>query len=663
MCGLAGFLDSRPASAGEMQRRAGRMSAALAHRGPDDDGVFVEAEAGIALAFRRLAIVDLSPAGHQPMRSGSGRFVMAFNGEVYNHVELRRELERDGAQFRGHSDTEVMLAAFERWGVEASLKRFVGMFAIALWDVRLRRLHVARDRMGIKPLYVHHAGGCVAFASEPRAFAADPAFRPEADPASVAAYLRYLYVPAPGSIFRGVTRLPAGTVLTIDDAAAPLPEPRPFWSVEEAARHGIANPFSGDDDEAADEVERVIADAVRLRMRADVPLGAFLSGGIDSSLVVSLMQAWSARPVKTFTIGFDAAEHDESAHAAAVARHLGTEHTSVTLTGDDALASIPDLPRLFDEPLADPSLIPTLLVSRVARRDVTVALSGDGGDELFAGYNRYVSGERAIRRAVRIPSPVRRALAGGLSAPSPAAWDRMYAAVAPLLPASARARLPGDKAHKLAALLRQPGAAGMYRSLLSQWGEPERVARGAREPAGVVERVMGGGAMPLMERMQLADQLGYLPDDLLAKLDRASMSVGLEARVPLLDHRVAELAWSLPRALRVRGGEGKWILRRILHRHVPPALVDRPKTGFTVPLDAWLRGPLRQWASDLLSPATVRRSGLLDANAADAAWRDFQAGRGRGGLAIWAVLVLLQWHEQWVQAPAREPERRPVAVV
>ena len=665
MCGLAGIFTAEARAPDELARGVARMSAALAHRGPDDAGAWANAEAGIALGFRRLAIVDLSAEGHQPMRSAGGRFVIAFNGEVYNHVELRRELEQGGARFRGHSDTEVMLAAFERWGVEAAVRRFVGMFAIALWDARERRLHLVRDRLGIKPLYVCRAPGRVLFASELKALHAAPGFAPEVDREALTLFLRYLYVPGPRSIFRGVTQLPPGTVLTIDDPRAPLPAPVPFWSAEEAATRGMEQPFEGGDGEAVDEVERVLGDAVALRMRADVPLGAFLSGGVDSSAVVALMQARSARPVRTFTIGFDAPEHDESAHAARVARHLGTEHTSVVLTGADALGIVPDLPRLFDEPLADPSQIPTFLVSRIARRHVTVALSGDGGDELFAGYNRYLSGERALARAARIPASVRHLIAGGVERVPPAAWDRAASA---LLRARAP-RLAGDKAHKLAALLRAPGAAAMYRSLLSQWECPARLVIGGAEPAGVVERVMeGAGPLLPMERMMLADQVGYLPDDLLAKVDRASMAVGLEARVPVLDHRVVELAWRLPRRLRVRGGEGKWVLRQVLWRHVPRALVDRPKTGFSVPVDAWLRGPLRAWASDLLSPASIRRGGLLEPAPVAAAWRDFLAGRGRGGLAIWAVLMFQAWHAYWLEAasPARDgsPEdvERGVAV-
>jgi asparagine synthase (glutamine-hydrolysing) len=640
MCGFAGLLTPEP-PAEPLALTARRMAAALAHRGPDDDGAWADGEAGVALGFRRLAIVDLSPEGHQPMASASGRFVVAFNGEVYNHVELRRELEAGGARFRGHSDTEVMLAAFEAWGVEGAVRRFVGMFALALWDARLRRLHLVRDRLGIKPLYVHARPGMVAFGSELKALLAGPRFDREVDRDALASYLRHLYVPAPRTIFRHVRKLPPGTVLTIDDARAPLPEPVPFWSAEEAALRGVAGPWQGTDDEAADEAERVIADAVALRMRADVPLGAFLSGGVDSSLVVALMQARSARPVRTFTVGFSERGWDESPHAAAVARHLGTDHTAVTLTGADALALVPDLPELFDEPLADPSQLPTFLVSRLARGSVAVALSGDGGDELFAGYNRYLHGAGAIGRASALPPAARRAAAALVSGGAAAAEG---AGARGLL----RHRAPGDRLRKVAALLREPDAAAMYRSLVSQWQDPAAAVVGAREPATPADAALSAPGLPLLERMMLADQLGYLPDDLLAKVDRASMAVGLEARVPLLDHRVAELAWRLPRRFKVRGGEGKWVLRRILHRHVPAALVDRPKMGFSVPIDAWLRGPLRPWAEDLLSPARLRADGLLDADRVARAWRDFLAGRGRGGMSVWAVLVFQAWHQRWL---------------
>lgn len=650
MCGLAGVLDASGTGADALLARARRMASTLAHRGPDDAGEWADPAAGVAFGFRRLSIVDLSREGHQPMASRGGRFVVVFNGEVYNHVELRRGLEGAGVRFRGHGDTEVMLACFERWGVAGSLPRFTGMFALAVWDVAERTLHLARDRMGIKPLFVHHRPGRLLFGSELKALRACADFAAEVDPDALAAYLRHLYVPAPQCILRGVAKLPPGTLLSVRDVRAPLPEPVAWWSVRDVALAGARDPFRGDERDAADEAERVIGDAVALRMRADVPLGAFLSGGIDSSLVAALMQARSARPVRTFTVGFGEAAWDESAHAAAVARHLGTDHTTARLSPADALDLVPGLPALFDEPLADPSGLPTLLVSRVARRDVTVALSGDGGDELFAGYHRYLLGEAAIRRALRLPRWFRVAGAAGVRRVPPAAWDGAFARLGPLVPPSMRHRLPGDKLHKLAALLAEGGAPRMYRALVSQWADPAAVVPGAREREGAAEEALAHAPLPLLERMLLADQLGYLPDDLLAKVDRASMAVGLEARVPLLDHRVVELAWRLPRAFKARDGEGKWILRRVLHRHVPPPLVDRPKMGFSVPVGAWLRGPLRPWAEDLLAADALRRGGLVDPAPVRAAWAEVLAGRGRAELAVWAVLVFQAWRARWMDA-------------
>ncbi|HET9986311.1 MAG TPA: asparagine synthase (glutamine-hydrolyzing) [Longimicrobiales bacterium] len=648
MCGLAGIFASEPRVAGDAASLVERMSARLAHRGPDDHGVWADAEAGIALAFRRLAIIDLSAHGHQPMASASGRFVMVFNGEVYNYRELREELARSGAAFHGGSDSEVILAAVEAWGVRAAVRRFIGMFAIALWDRRERRLHLLRDRLGIKPLFVFAGRGVVAFASELKALAPLPCFERRVDARALVGFLRYLYVPGPGSIFEGVRKLEPGHLLTIADPASPLPAAVPYWRLEEVARACAAAPFTGSDDEAVDEGERLLQDAVALRMRSDVPVGAFLSGGIDSSTVAALMQRCSPTPVRTFTIGFRERDFDEAEPAARVARHLGTDHTQVYLGGEDALRLVPELPEVFDEPFADPSELPTCLVCRMARREVTVALSGDGGDEVFAGYNRYIAGERVLRPAARVPGPLRRLAAAGMTGVSPAAWDRVSRGVAPVLPARLRPPRFGDKVHKAGAFLRLGGAPTMYRSLLSAWQQPAALVEGGVEEDGAVEQVLRGDAGPdLLHRMMLADQATYLVDDLLAKVDRASMAVSLEVRVPLLDHRVVEYSWRLPRRLKVRGGTGKWILRRILDRHVPAALVDRAKMGFSVPIDAWLRGPLRDWADDLLSESELRRSGLLRPEPIQAEWRRFRAGGGRAGLALWAVLVFQGWARRW----------------
>jgi asparagine synthase (glutamine-hydrolysing) len=648
MCGLAGIL----APGQHADRLAGAldtMTRTLTHRGPDDQGTWLDAETGFGLGFRRLAIIDLSAEGHQPMTSAGGRYVLAFNGEVYNYRELRPELEGLGHRFRGHSDTEVILAAIEQWGVMGALERFVGMFAIALWDRAERQLHLVRDRLGIKPLYIYHGPGIVAFASELKALASLPEFDRTVDPDALAAYLRYLYVPAPLTIYRNTMKLLPGHVLTISDPAITAVAV-PFWTAAEAARAGEAEPFTGDDRDGVDEVERLLLDATRLRMRADVPLGAFLSGGVDSSTVVALMQRLAPTPVRTFTIGFDAREHDETAAASAVARHLGTDHTEIRLTGEDARALIPRMPTVFDEPFADPSQLPTLLICEAARRGgLVVAVSGDGGDELFAGYNRYSYGERVFGRALRVPRTARRMVGAGLQRVPADSWDRMHRVLSPALPNGLGGqRLVGDKLQKLGRLLPFRDYPGMYRSLLSAWQEPESLMQGASGSPDPVESALGQHPqLDNLGRMLLADQRTYLADDLLAKVDRASMAVSLEVRVPILDHRVVEFSWRLPRRFKIRDGRGKWVLRQVLYRHVPAALVDRPKVGFSVPIDQWLRGPLRAWAEDMLAPERLARDELLRAAPIRKAWSDFQAGGGRAGLGLWAVLMYQAWREVW----------------
>ena len=646
MCGLAGILTTDAMHADTLRSALERVIAPITHRGPDDSGVWLDTARGIALGFRRLAIIDLSDQGHQPMISASGRYVMTFNGEVYNYAQLRRELEKDRHPFRGHSDSEVVLAAFERWGINGAIGRFVGMFAIALWDRELQRLHLIRDRLGIKPLFVFHRPGVVMFGSELKALVAGPGFERVLDPFALTAYLRYLYVPAPHTIYRNVSKLLPGHVLTVGDAAQPLPASRPYWSVEEVAQRGSTRLFAGTDTEAIAEAEQLLLESTRLRMRADVPVGAFLSGGIDSSTVVALMQRCAHQPVKTFTIGFDVGEYNEAIHAAQVARHLGTEHTELMVTAKDALNVVPQLLEMFDEPLADPSQLPTFLVSQMARREVTVVLSGDGGDEVFGGYNRYTYGEQVLRWTMKTPARVRRLIAAGIDRFSPYAWDRVIRATTSVLPKPLRHRLPGEKLHKFSRLLRRDTPADMYRSLLSAWQEPETLVIGGGEPSGALDRVMGDGAtLNLVDQMMLVDQITYLADDLLAKLDRASMAVSLEARVPILDHRVVEFAWQLPRAMKIRDGQGKWLLRQILYRYVPPTLVERPKMGFSVPIDAWLRGALRPWAEDLLASGRLDRSDLFRPAPVRKAWRQFQSGRDGMGMGLWAVLVFLAREE------------------
>lgn len=647
MCGLAGFFSTRNLGRDAMQAIASRMTDAIVHRGPDDSGVWVDPTAGVALGFRRLSIVDLSALGHQPMVSASGRFTIVFNGEVYNHVSLRRELEACGCRFRGHSDTEVILAAFEQWGIRRAVRRFVGMFAIAVWDEGRRELSLVRDRLGIKPLFVYQRDGVVSFASELKALVAGPEFDKTLDVSAVVSYLRYLYVPAPASIFRHVVKLSPGHILTIRHPSASLPSSEPFWSAETAAREGHANQFGGGDEDAVGELEALLGEAVRLRMQADVPLGALLSGGIDSSTVVALMQASADRPIKTFTIGFDQHEFDEAAHARAVAKHLGTDHTELRLSGEDALAVVPRLAEMFDEPLADPSQIPTYLVCELARREVTVALSGDGGDELFAGYNRYIQGERLISRVERWPTPLRELSATGLRSVSPRAWNRMRDTLRPLFPAAAPTRMLGEKMHKLGDLMRADSTRGMYRSLLSAWQYPEKLV--AQEATRGADSRVPELELALMERMMLADQTAYLPDDLLAKVDRASMAISLEARVPILDHRVVEFSWRLPRKFKVRDGRGKWILREILYKHVPRALVDREKMGFSVPLAAWLAGPLRSWAGDLLLSGDS--DGILRGSEVRREWDRFCAGHTANAAGIWGVVMFRAWQDRWLTSP------------
>jgi asparagine synthase (glutamine-hydrolysing) len=640
---------SRASMTGEvLEGHVRRMATRIEHRGPDDAGTWADAGAGVALGFRRLAILDLSAQGHQPMRSTSGRFTLVFNGEVYNFLEIRRELERAGAAFRGHSDTEVILAAFERWGIRRAVERFVGMFAIAVWDAEHHTLSLIRDRLGIKPLYVYQEPGLITFGSELKALLAGPSFDRGLDGAALTSYLRYLFVPAPRTIFARARKLMPGHIMTLRDAAAPLPASVPYWSVEEAARLGAESPFTGSAEEAVDELDRLLLEAVRLRMVADVPLGAFLSGGIDSSTVVALMQELSPRPVRTFSIGFGEEDYNEAHHARLVATSLGTDHTEVLLTARDALDVVPRLPMLFDEPFADPSQIPTLLVSMAARRDVTVALSGDGGDEVFAGYNRHIHGVELMNRVARYSVHTRRTAAAGLHGLSPASWDRAYRSVAPLLPPRMRQRLPGTKLHKMGQLLRAPTVEGMYRSLLSAWQQPETlVASSGAGECEVDRQFLSSAHLPLLHRMLLTDQTTTLVDDQLTKVDRASMAVSLEVRVPILDHRVVEFSWRLPPSLKTRDNIGKWALREVLYRRVPRSIVDRPKMGFSVPVDAWLRGELRPWAEELLSARRLRDDGVFAPEPIRRTWSEHLSGRGEHGLRLWTILMFQAWAEQW----------------
>ncbi len=653
MCGFCGVLDLTGGTSGEELRFVvAKMTDTLRHRGPDDGGIWVSPDEGIGLGHRRLSIVDLSPTGHQPMFSACGRYVIVFNGEVYNFRELRKELEPEGIGFwRGHSDTEVMLAAISRWGLEAAVQRFNGMFAFALWDRKERVLHLVRDRLGKKPLYYGWMGSTFLFGSELKALRAHRAFTPEINRDALALYLRHSYIPAPYSVFQGIRKLPAGTVLTASgQCVGNMPEPVTYWSMKDTVERGVAQPFGGSVGAALTDLDALLRDAVKLRMEADVPLGAFLSGGVDSSTVVALMQAQSGRPVKTFTIGFHDAGYNEAKDAKAVAQHLGTEHTELYVTPDEAMAVIPMLPDLYDEPFSDSSQIPTFLVSRMARSHVTVSLSGDAGDELFAGYNRHFWGRKLWRRVGCVPRPVRSATATALTAVSPQQWEAAFRRLGPVLPERIRQRQPGDKLYKMAEILSLDSAEAVYLRLVSHWKDPDSLVLGSCEPpTALTDSRRWAKLEDITQRMMFLDAVTYLPDDILVKVDRASMGVSLEARVPLLDHRVVEFAWRLPLSMKVRGGQGKWILRQLLYRYVPRELTERPKMGFAIPIDSWLRGPLREWAEELLDEGRLRREGFFNPSPIREKWVEHLSGRRNWHYYIWDVLMFQAWHDRWMR--------------
>jgi asparagine synthase (glutamine-hydrolysing) len=648
MCGLAGMIDWRTQTSADALRAIGEaMNGPLSHRGPDSSEVWIEAESGAALAHRRLAIIDLSPGGAQPMLSGDGRYVIMSNGEIYNYRDIRRDLEAAGRHLRSESDTEVLLEACALWGVQSACEHCIGMFAFALWDRRTRTLWLARDRLGIKPLYYAASPERVVFASQLKAFRRVPGWSPAIDADAIVQYLRLGYIAQPRTVYREAAKLAPGHIATL--RAGEAPQLTCFWDARAIARAGTSQAEAGaqaplDEEEEIERLDALLRDAVRLRMIADVPLGAFLSGGIDSSTVVALMQAQSARPVKTFSIGFREMGYDEAAHAKRVAAHLGTEHTEFYVEPDHALDIIPRLPDWYDEPFSDASQIPTYLVSEMTRRHVTVALSGDGGDELFAGYDRYFWAARLTLILHNIPESLRRASQAALRALSPTVWNRLFDVVPPPW----RPVLPGDRLHRLAAILDHIEPDAIYRRLVSQWERPQEIAAAGTEPPGPLwDQSIARDFPDLLSRMQFLDLVTYLPDDILTKVDRATMAVGLEGRVPLLDHRVVAFAWALPPRLKVRQGKSKWPLRRVLDRYVPEALIDRPKMGFGVPIGAWIRGPLRDWAESLLAPSRLAAGGLLRPEPVQQAWREHLAGTRNWQYPLWTVLMLEAWRERW----------------
>jgi asparagine synthase (glutamine-hydrolysing) len=643
MCGIAGFIadPAHRTSLNQLKSIANAMDLSLQHRGPDDHDIWVDRDAGAALVHRRLSIVDLSDAGHQPMHSADGRHVIVYNGEVYSHAAIRAEIEATGHKFRGYSDTEVILESIARVGLEATVDRLIGMFAVAVWDRKTRTLTLVRDRLGIKPIYWAKFAGLFMFGSELKALRQHPGWTPRLRPQAAATFLRHNYIPAPDSIYDGVYKLQPGTILTLPYGGEPLI--KSFWDARQIALAGTRDLLTEDDAALTDRLEALLADAIGRRMIADVPLGAFLSGGIDSSTVVALMQAANSGPVKTFSIGFEQAGFNEAPHAAAIAKHLDTEHTELTVTSQEALDVIPKLADMFDEPFADSSQIPTYLVSAMTRKYVTVALSGDGGDELFSGYNRYQLTKRFWRALSLVPGPIRKAIAGTLTSLRTERWDGLFKT----LPRKVSPPQAGDKIYKVASILNLSSSDELYRRLISHW-TPGEVAPRAAELRGILwDETVRKDFPDLLDRMQFLDTVTYLPDDILTKVDRASMAIALEARVPLLDHRVVELAWRLPHSAKIRGGTTKWLLRQVLYRHVPKELVERPKMGFGVPLAEWLRGPLRDWAEALLTQKRLGETDFLNAELIRRHWDEHLSGKRNWQYLLWDVLMFEAWRERW----------------
>jgi len=649
MCGLAGFIDRRARHClAESKDMLGRMIGVLAHRGPNNIGDWTDIEQGVMLGHRRLSVIDLSSAGHQPMISPSTRYVIVFNGEIYNHMDLREELERSARapSWRGHSDTETLLACIEAWGFEATLVKSVGMFAIALWDREQRALYLARDRLGEKPLYYGFQRNVFLFGSELKALKAHRAFVGEIDRGALALQMRHNYIPGPYSIYKDIYKLPPGTWLRVDCAAenCVVGEPISYWSLGQVVNQGQDAPYGGSSDDAVAALDTLLRDAVRQQMMADVPLGAFLSGGADSSTVVALMQAQSDRPVKTFTIGFHEEDYNEAKHAKAVAQHLGTEHTELYVSPKDAMDVIPRLPALYDEPFSDSSQIPTFLVAQMTRQHVTVSLSGDAGDELFGGYNRYFWASELWRKLRRVPAPLRTMTAQAITLLRPTKWNSFFSALEPLVPSRLRFANPGSKMHKLAETLAAHRPEEIYHRLVSHWEKPTDLVIGATEPPTVLTDDTSWPALVDFEhRMMYLDAITYLPDDILVKVDRAAMGVSLETRVPFLDHRVVEFAWRLPLSMKIRNGQGKWILRQVLYKYIPQHLIERPKMGFGVPIDSWLRGPLKDWAEELLSPSRLLQEGYFDPIPIRAKWEEHQNGQRDWHYYLWDVLMFQAW--------------------
>ena len=625
------------------------MSRSMYHRGPDDQGSWVDARAGLALGHRRLSIMDLSAEGHQPMASQCGRYQLILNGEIYNYRFLRDELDKEnaGVIWRGHSDTEVLIASITHWGLEVAVKKCIGMFAFALWDIKERLLHLVRDRIGIKPLYYGRADGLFIFGSELKPFRHHPDFKREIDRNSLALLLRYNFIPAPFSIYKNVYKLPPGTILTMSSkkmSAGKPAEPLNYWTLNEVVAQGLTDPHLGSEEEISQGLESLLRDSVKMRMISDVPLGAFLSGGVDSSLIVALMQELGDRPVQTFTIGFSEFEYNEAHHAKAVARHLETNHTELYISPKQAMDVIHNLPQLYDEPFADSSQIPMFLVSELTQKNVTVSLSGDGGDELFGGYNRYVWGQWAWSKIKIMPLWSRKLVANGIGCLSPQYWDKLFQNLEFLLPNSYKVRSPGYKLQKLMEILEKNTPKELYRGMISHWKGPGSLVNDITRVPDLLEfGDQWGKIADFRLQMMYMDTLFCLPDDILTKVDRASMGVSLEARVPMLDHRVVEYAWKIPVYMNFGEGKNKRLLRKILYKYVPPNLIERPKMGFGVPIDEWLRGPLRDWAENLLSEQRLSQEGFFNPVPIRQKWKEHLSRKRNWQYSLWSILMFQGW--------------------
>ena len=649
MCGVNGFFNAHTNISAHTV--IAQMNTSIHHRGPDAAEVWSDENIGLVLGHLRLAIQDLSPAGAQPMLSACGRYVLAFNGEIYNHLQLRKQLINEGhlSAWRGHSDTETMLACFVAWGIEKTLQAMVGMFAIVLWDRKQKILTLAKDRMGEKPLYWGWQGQSLYFGSELKGLKSHPAFKTDINRDAITLLLRHNCIPAPYSIYQGIEKLRPGHWLQLplaDIEKAKIARPQAYWRFNDIVEEGLAYPFTGSPEQAVDALESALMQSIGGQMQSDVPLGAFLSGGIDSSTVVALMQAQSSRPVKTFTIGFDNAGYNEATHAKAVANHIGTEHTELYIRPKDALSVIPNLSSIYCEPFSDSSQIPTFLVSQLARQHVTVALSGDGGDELFGGYNRYLMAQQVWSKIRKLPRPVRKLAASSLITLSPKNWDVLFNILSSVMPESLHLRTPGDKAHKLAGVLNIDSEQDFYQRLTTHWQHPTQLVIGSQEPATLIS---DSNCWPKTDSFQHAmmamDAQTYMTDDVLVKVDRAAMANSLETRVPMLDHRIAKLAWRMPLDYKIRNGEGKWLLKQVLFRHVPRELIERPKMGFGIPLHNWLRGSLRDWAEPLLDENTLQQQGYFNPAPIRKMWKEHLTGAHNHQNQLWDVLMFQAWLE------------------